>query len=508
MTSPRSAAIILATCLSLLFLGSCRPARMSSFVRTGESIRAVAAASGKPSHIRLTHTAAAEAMAEYRIRPSSTVTGHRALTLADCRALALANSLDIQQARLEEAAKNALKHAARVKMLPHVSISGDVEERDNQSYSFSEVLGREGSSPLPGSSGEGVNQYSTGRDRGKSRWILETKWSPTEAALAYYLYRSGGNDERKKHYARVRTAQRLVGVVDASFARLLGLRAAMPIAGRLLDIRRDVARRMKEMFDRELVPVEDYYASAQKLIRARRLQATLRNRAERQRNILASAMQLSPDYCVDGGFRLVGAPDPPMVCPDVNAAEMTAVKNRPEAYVAGLDHLNSMNDLKRTIIKYFPRITGFWRQTRDDDKHLYNRQWREVGLQVYIDLVAWVSNGFERQAATKLAKKSYREIGSVALGICAEVRAASLKYSDELDRLGAAQSARATAEKVWSVHRKRASKGVTQRLFARQSHGDTLQEEVEAIRAAGETQAAYAELQAAMGTNYCEPFPD
>ena len=114
-------------------------------------------------------------------------------------------------------------------MLPHVILSGELSERDNYNYSFSELLGQEGLQPdlpdalLGGGAGTGVNNYSTGRERSTWRYVLETRWSPTDAALAYYLTRSSRNDKRKQHYIRIRIAQRLIGVVDSSFHRLLSL---------------------------------------------------------------------------------------------------------------------------------------------------------------------------------------------------------------------------------------------------------------------------------------------
>ena len=96
--------------------------------------------------------------------------------------------------------------------------------------------------------------------------------------------------------------------------------------------------------------------------------AKLRNELEKQRNILASAMGLSPDYCVDGGFYVVGSLTRPVMNMALCDLEMQAMRSRPEAFESGLTHLNSTNDLKRAIIKYLPKATTFWRVTRDKDR--------------------------------------------------------------------------------------------------------------------------------------------
>ena len=38
------------------------------------------------------------------------------------------------------------------------------------------------------------------------RFVLEGRWSPTDAALAYYLTKSSSNDEEKAHYRKLRVA--------------------------------------------------------------------------------------------------------------------------------------------------------------------------------------------------------------------------------------------------------------------------------------------------------------
>ena len=182
-------------------------------------------------HVSFSQGVSSGALKEYRIRPATTVTGKREMTLEDCKAMALANSLDIQKVRSEETAQAAMEYSNRTKVLPHFLFSAELSSRDNEAYSYSEVLGQMGVTPQPGTTGTGVNQFSTGRERQTWRYTMESRWTPTDAALAYYLSRSSRNDKRKQHYLRVRVAQRLIGVVEASYYRLLTLQKVIPSAG-------------------------------------------------------------------------------------------------------------------------------------------------------------------------------------------------------------------------------------------------------------------------------------
>ena len=139
----------------------------------------------------------------------------------------------------------------------------------------------------------------------------------------------------------------------------------------------------------------------------------LLNETEQQRNTLASAMYVSPDASTDGGFCLVGEMNPPCI-DQVGNLEMVAIQNRPEAYKAGLESINSQNDLKRTITKYLPKATMFLRYTRDENAHFLYNEWKEIGVQVYFDLMDFVVNYWENKASKLVTRKTTLEMGAVA----------------------------------------------------------------------------------------------
>lgn len=446
-------------------------------------------------------------LVNHRVKPVSAVVGKRSLTLADCRSIALSNNLDVQVARTEELTKRAVEWSNKTKLLPHFLASGELSQRDNPAYSYSDVLGREGPSPNPGVGGTGVTNFSSSHERSTWRYVLELRWSPTDAALAYYLSKSSVNDRLKAHYQRVRIAQKLLAVVDGAFFRLLSLQESLASAERLAAARSAVAGRMKRAFDRRLVGIEQYARAKQQQIRARRLLAKVRNEMEKQRNILASAMALSPDYCADGGFILEGELSAPRFNAPMCDLEMKAVQNRPEAVEAGLNHLNSVNDLKRTIVKYCPKVTGFWRYTRDKDKFLYNKDWKEVGGLVYFDLLDWIANVNEYRATRFNTLKTRQEMGTVALGITSQVRVAGLQYYDAIDEVQSTRAALASTADVLKVAKDRSSRDDLDVLALREAEANMLQTGIENTRALGEAHALLAELRGAMGTNYKEHAP-
>ena len=443
-------------------------------------------------------------LSEKRIRPATTVTGKKFLTLEDCRAIALSNNIDLRVAQFQELAKRSIEYSAKTKLLPNFLVSSELAGRDNIAYTYSDQGGNQGPPPgfIPG--GE-VSNWAVGHERSTFRFVMETNWSPTDAALAYYLSRSSVNERLRAHYQRVRVAQKVLGVVEASYYRLLSLQWALPKAEGLLGLRRQLMRDAEVLFEKGLVNIEDYHRHRRNLAKASNLLEKLINDIQRQRNLLGSALAISPDTCVDGFF-VVGELCPPIpVC--ASEQEMLAIRNRPEAIQSGLNHMNSVNDYKRTLVKYLPRLNAYWRQTYDKDKYQYNKDWRDVGGQIQFDFVQWVSNINESRAAKSLVASTETEIGNVAVGIASQVRNASLTYLDSVAELKRTKDSLDSVRKLAQIVEQRFIKKSTDKITLDEARADTLSDDIEKLRAEGEVSATLAELKSATGINYNEPAP-
>lgn len=450
------------------------------------------------------------ALDQYRSAPPQEVVGSKTLTIDECREIALANNLEIQAAAADEITKRWIEYSSKTKLLPHFSFSGDLSDRDNIAFSFSQVWGRDFSiptNPPVKGGGEGVNLWSRGHERSTWRYVLESKWSPTDAALAYYVAKSSANDRIKSHFSRVRAAQKLISVVDSAFLRLLALQRALPVAENLVRSRERVLENMKAMFDKKLVTVDDYNRANQQHARAVRSLTRTKVEIDKQRNLLATAMGLSPDACAGGALSVSGELRAPAMNMQICDMELHAVQKRPEAFEAGLSNLSSENDLKRLIVKNFPKVTGFWRYTYDKDIFLYQHTWNEIGAFVYFDLLEWISNAEEMNAAVAHKAKTYHEMGSVALAITSQVRTAALQFNDSLDELKAVESALTTSQEVYRVAQSRQARDDLDRMSLEEARANMLSGQWEKYKALGESNAALAELESAIGLNYNEPFP-
>lgn len=464
-------------------------------------------AAGPIPHEQVTRSNAVMTLVHHRGKPVTAAVGKRSLTLDDCRSIVLANNLEVQVARLEELTKAAIAESTKTKMLPRMLFYADLIQRDNQFYSYSDVLGQEGRPPRTGAIDGGVTDYYTSQERSIWRYVLEARWNITDAALAYYLSKSSVNDKLKAHYQRVRIGQKLVATVDQAYFRLLSLQKSLPEAEELVSVRSKIAQDTKKLADKGIVGIVDYDKARQKELKAGRILAKIRNEIEKQRNILASAMGLSPDRCADGGFRVTGALSIPSFKASPCDLEIQAAQNRPEAFDAGLTHINSSNELQRTIIKSLPKVSLYWKLTNDKDKYLYRKDWKDIGAYVYFDLMEWFEGLSETKAAKAQVAGTQAKMGVVALGIASQVRVAALDYSDAMAELKSVQASLDSTEHVWRVMKQKPPRDEMERIAVEEAKATILQDTLDRNKALGEVNASLAELQGATGTNYNEPRP-
>lgn len=448
-------------------------------------------------------------LSAYRTRPLEAVNqGNAVVGVHDCVRIALENNLDVQVALWEESARNQVAKGAAVRMLPRPEWQYEISTRDRPHWSRSDLIDHEGqwevSGPAPGSD---VTNFSTGRERFARPWNTQLKWSPMDACMARFLWQMKHNERDHARYQRVRVAQQLTGTVTAAFYRLLALTHALPKVQSLEANRRSILADLQKLAKQQLVDPQEMISARAQLTEASSTVAETINSIGKQRELLAAAMNVSPE----SHFQLAGAllPLPPTIL-DSHKLEAAALMNRPEAYQADLAHLSSIADHKRTIVKLLPRAEGFIGYFRDENKFLLNKNWTEGGLRITWDVLDFVATNLERRAAADRIVKSDHERALISLGILSQVKLKTLEAMRALDKLrktteqlDQAHEALRVAREVEEAKQKGAPPSEQSIRIARQKAlCGVIQAEIDRIMALGEVHAAFADLDAAVGTNY------
>jgi outer membrane protein TolC len=262
---------------------------------------------------------------------------------------------------------------------------------------------------------------------------------------------------------------------------------------------------LSSLGDRSLVENEQLLFAKGQLTLAKRQLADLQLDIERLREILLTAMHVSP--CSQ--FRPVGCLNPlPPCCLDVCKLEAAALVNRPETYQADLTVESSVEENKAAIVRLFPRAEGFLGYYRDENSFQLLKNWTDGGMRLTFDLMDFASNLLEKQAAKGKILKSDRERAVLSMAVMTQVRLKTIdahkafeeaKKTDEL-RNQAGEALRVASEQE-KANERQAPRRIM-RIDREKAVCDLLQAEASQIKAAGDVHAALAEVDAAVGSNY------
>jgi outer membrane protein TolC len=477
-----------------------------------------------PDHVIMTKQDAARTFLETRVRPATTVTGERNLTFEACRQLALANNAEIRSLQMAELSSRVASISQAKLMFPHIDVTGTLSVANNQRWAYSEPLGnqgikgyasvqdaiRRGVPPIQAQTGIGV--YSSASERTTRHAATELNWSPTDAMQAYLMFRNARNDLLVSHYRRERKSQQVIRDTSAAYFRLLALQEIMPLVSELVALRSVILDHKTVAYNKRLVDLDDVADATDKNNRAQLSLERLTNELERQRNALASLLGISPGRAVDKGFRVAGKLSRPRMDlsldnPATWDMERQGIENRPESYLATLDSLKAENELKGNRVRCYPNITGFWRPSWDKNHFFYEEDWKEWGLYLKWDLLEALAS-YDRLKAAELMIESRRDaFDATASGIASEVRQGVLKCGD-------AQAVARSNAKLLEIYENRLrllqrklAKGEARVAAVDEGRADVIEKKIELIRAIGEENAALAELEAALATNYREAPP-
>lgn len=457
-------------------------------------------------HVQVTQQKASSSVVDTRVKPATAMTGKRELTVDDCKALAMANCPELQVDCLDGLAKEFAARSFKKRLLPHVVFTAELGQTQAPRWYYGEPH-------LWGSTSTiATGAYDLLRGKDLRRYTAEVNWSPNDAAQAFFLYDNTRKDQYITHYDKVRKAQQLASIVEAAFFRLLSLQESIPNAAKVASMRLSMRDKMKDLYDKRLIGLEQLTDAQNKLTRAQLTLMRMQSDSERQRSLLAAKMGISPNYTVDGGFCLKGVLKAPTLPPDMSHLavwdmERTGLTNRPETYKSVLTYLKSVNDVKRQIIKYLPHVTGFCRYSRIEDKTRYDKDWKEVGVNVRADLLDLWANLDEARAARLRSAGLDKSFDSVASQVIADVRFAALKYFDSQAIVGSASESLLNARQFLQMAVRKEGAGDLNRLAVEEARANMLEKKIEESRSLGEANAALAELYAAMATNYQEPLP-
>jgi outer membrane protein TolC len=370
------------------------------------------------------------------------------LTLEDAIEYAIKFNLDAAITKLERDIQEEAVVGAKLKMLPSLTLGGELGYRDKYNASFS--------SPLFGE--EGFQAFNYSRDKATRKFDLELSWNLLDFGISYYQQRQAFNRFRITEQTRRRVIQNLKLDVTKTFWQMQVSQAAMQIADRLIDRLQKREKILLNQIESRLVSEIDVLETTTALSEMKMKMSGFEQEFQKHKHKLATLMGLTKQLDfelepVDFSFAIEKI--------DINlkALETEALHQRPELYEQDLKELITIDEARITVTKMAPSASIFYRFNYDADSHLFYNDWHDVGLKLSFDLLSIPYKKSRQREVIKTKELIKKSRLSIAAAILTQLNIAVVDYEYTIQKYSQAKDIESKREQLMEGRRRHAKLG-------------------------------------------------
>jgi len=402
------------------------------------------------------------------------------LTLADAIAYSIEYNLDAAVLKLEREIRQEASTGAKLRMLPSLTMEGKFSRRNNYSASYSEPL-------FPGDPISKSNDlYEYSRDKSNRGYSLELSWDLVDFGISYFQHMQARNRVWIAEQRHRRMIQNLKLDVTKAFWRVQVAKAAKQMSGELIGHLQERERILQDQLESRMVSEIEVLETTTALSEMRVKMTSFGRELRKYKLQLASLMG-------SGGradFEVAEADfDSPIEKMDVNLKELekVALRNRPELVEQDLEELIAVDDARIAVSKMAPNPEVFWRYNYDSDSHLYYDQWKDIGVNVSIDLLS-IPQKLSRIREVKKKKRLIRKRRlSVAVAILTQLNIAAVDYENGIRKYEEMKEVEAKRKQLMEARRRYV-------LFGKGRIKDLLESEAKHLFSQVRTRSLYGEV--------------
>ncbi|MBB63803.1 MAG: hypothetical protein CMO81_01940 [Waddliaceae bacterium] len=398
------------------------------------------------------------------------------ITLDEIIQLSLHQNLEIRMQQQELAIQHEIKTAEKLKMLPSLTVNGELSYRDKSTASVSE-------SAIDGTPAS-IASIST--DQTQKKYDITAAWSILDFGLSYYRHRREQNRTLLLKLQHQRLQQNLVFDIVRAYWRTIVARKAAEGAELLIELAAQTQVDLRRQIERKIVSEIEGLTNENRLIDMQIKLAIFKNEYNSAKSELAQFMGLSRD----SEFELAAAELLPVgqIAVGLGELELEAVQNRPELFAQDVEEQIQLDDVKATLLRMFPNLNLFGALNGNGDSHLVNSNWLSVGAKTTWNLLSIPSILKEKNAIEERAELVRRTRLQESVAVLTQVHLAFINHLDTVEQYRLAKDLYAVKTRLLEAAKKEQAQGVF--------HGaDILEFEVETLFAKINTLKAYAELQ-------------
>ncbi len=391
----------------------------------GVVLAGVAALTGCKSQESYSNDRAEKAVEHFERAKWSRFKPNHEFKLEECIDLALKFNLDIKVAKLEEEVASEMQIAEALGMLPELTVSNNLSDRNNEAASSSKAFKQGGA----------TYSYSTSSDKDLNYLNVDLALSLLDFGLAAFNTCQANDRTLIREQRTRRAAQNLQMDVVRVYFQVAAAQQAIGITNALLQQCQTRYELIREAAQKRLI---DPFRAFDETRRFADMEKRLTNYTRSYENSRAELRALlglaaGNDIIVDSSMLNVNMP-PVFDLPEMQVMEQIALLQRPELYEIDMQkHINVL-ELYKTIVTMFPNVRMYMDFTNSTNSFLYHSSWMEVGLRAAYNLLKLPQQIVRAKAYyTQIEAEETRGF-SQAVGVIAQVRIADANMRSTYDR--------------------------------------------------------------------------
>ncbi len=348
----------------------------------------------------------------------------RPYTLNECIAVALENNLNLKIKRLDETINNEVKSSSKLKMLPQLNYTGFMTDRNNDPGSRS--------ANLPNGKMDKIASKSSERALQQNKF--ELIFSAIDFGLSYFTSIQSADRALGAKQKRIRTAQNLKLDIVEAYYRLFVSRKAISLTNDLLEESKGIEKTIQELRQSKNVSPLKIMSDYEQILRAKQQLEVYRRVSNNIKIEILKLMGVAPWENFKIKLMMINGVDG-VTIPSIEKLEDTAIRNRPELFLADAKVRMSAIETKKKMLLLFPNVKLFSSFTKSSNKFLYNSSWSEIGLRSAYNLLNIPSQRRTIFTSKLNTKKSELEVFALTSGIISQVRIAQANLDEVKLRL-------------------------------------------------------------------------
>lgn len=408
------------------------------------------------------------------------------LSLCEVIEISLQNNLDIRIQQWEDRVQNEAIAAECLSMMPTLSISSELSERNHHTGYSSKPVGGGPTSPPAISS-----------ERNTHRIEEDFVWNSLDFGLAYYRAKKERQNLIVQEQRHIRAKQNLILDIFRAYYRAIVASKAQEKAKQLIEKLKKREEMLAHQIQKQLVPEFDALVNRDQLIEMRVRLLAFENEERSALTELKALMGIAPSLPISLAEMSLNPMQTHL--PDINKMERTALINRPELLSQDVKIAMSVDDVHAAIWQMYPGISFFGNNYFDGNKYLVFHNWFTLGMRTAWELLNLPAKASKARRSHLQQEVDYRTRLSMSMGVLTQVHLAYINVHETTEQYALAQELLNIKNSVWKEAEKLLSKGKTFPAAVLINEVEALFAEVNVYRAYANIMIALEQLDNALG---------